>query len=327
MGAQVRLAARAVGDKSFEVVTLTAGPAVAEVWPGLGGNCVRWAIDGLGELLDAPAEAELIARPTRGGIPVLFPFPNRIRAGRFRWDGRDYQLPLNDSPGVNAIHGFVTRRALRVTGQRADTAAAAVTLSFRLSLDAPECVALWPADAELTLTWELTAEALTAQVAVTNPGAAPLPFGFGLHPYFRLVGGANAIAVPVRSRWVLDAGLPTGAVEPAAGAFALTPPRPVAGLTLDDVFTDVATSVGADGLREVGRLERGDGVRVAIASGVDIGHVVVFTPPHRRSVCLEPYTCVTDAMNLRSPARDSGWRVVGGGEIWRGRVRCRAGRG
>ena len=48
-------------------------------------------------------------RPTRSGIPVLFPFPNRIRDGRFTWDGRTIELPLNDPTQKNAIHGFACR--------------------------------------------------------------------------------------------------------------------------------------------------------------------------------------------------------------------------
>lgn len=326
MNTQVQLTARTVGARSFDVVTLTAGAAVAEVWPGLGGNCVRWSVDGCGELLDAPPLVELVGRSTRGGIPVLFPFPNRIRAGRFTWDHRDYHLPLNDSTGANAIHGFVARRAMRVTGQRADNTVAAVTLSFRISSDAPDCVPLWPADAELSLTWELTPEGLSARAVVTNPGRAALPFGLGLHPYFRLTGD-DRLTVPVRSRWILDAGLPTGRVEPAEGAFELARPRPVGDLTLDDVFTDVDSDFGPDGLRPIGRLSRGDGVIVTVSASTDFGQVVVFTPPHRRSICVEPYTCVTDAVNLNAPDRHTGWRAMAGGERWQGVVSCRAGRG
>src|SRR5262245_7308071 len=80
----------------------------AEVWPALGFNCFAWRAAADGQVLDLLyADPQLFdnGRPTRSGIPVLFPFPNRIRAGRFSWGGRDYQLPLNDSAAVNAAHG------------------------------------------------------------------------------------------------------------------------------------------------------------------------------------------------------------------------------
>jgi aldose 1-epimerase len=51
---------------------------------------------------------------------VLFPFPNRIRDGRFTWDGREYRLPPNDPAMKNAIHGFACRRPWRVVDQGAD---------------------------------------------------------------------------------------------------------------------------------------------------------------------------------------------------------------
>src|SRR5436309_2892280 len=38
---------------------------------------------------------------------VLIPFPSRTREGRYRFNGKEHQLPLNDKEGPNAIHGFV----------------------------------------------------------------------------------------------------------------------------------------------------------------------------------------------------------------------------
>src|SRR5262249_2980015 len=78
------------------------GRCRAEIWPALGFNCYRWqaakdnkAID----LLYADPQLFNNGKPTRSGIPILFPFPNRIRGGRFVWKGKEYQLPLNDSSG------------------------------------------------------------------------------------------------------------------------------------------------------------------------------------------------------------------------------------
>src|SRR5262245_38148337 len=81
----------------------------AEVWPALGFNCFQWQVRRGGRTLDLLyADPQLFdnGRPTRSGIPVLFPFPNRIRAGRFDWAERIYRLPLNDGTKQNAIHGF-----------------------------------------------------------------------------------------------------------------------------------------------------------------------------------------------------------------------------
>src|SRR5712691_5710938 len=97
--------------------------ARVEIWPALGFNCHRWRANAGGktlELLYADPQLFDNGRPTRSGIPILFPFPNRIRAGRFTWEGKEYQLPLNDSTQKNAIHGFPCRKPWRVVGQGAD---------------------------------------------------------------------------------------------------------------------------------------------------------------------------------------------------------------
>ena len=39
-------------------------------------------------------------------------------------------------------------------------------------------------------------------------------------------------------------------------------------------------------------------------------------PPHRQAVCLEPYTCVTDAVNLQQNGVAAGWKVLPPGERW-----------
>ena len=78
----------------------------AEVWPALGFNCFHWEAVRDGRTLDLLyADPALFGdgRPTRSGIPILFPFPNRIRDGRFTWDGKEYQLPLND-PSAQERH-------------------------------------------------------------------------------------------------------------------------------------------------------------------------------------------------------------------------------
>ena len=38
--------------------------------------------------------------------------------------------------------------------------------------------------------------------------------------------------------------------------------------------------------------------------------LVVFTPPDRDCVCLEPYTCVTNAINLLNADVETGLRVL-----------------
>ena len=48
--------------------------------------------------------------------------------------------------------------------------------------------------------------------------------------------------------------------------------------------------------------------------------IVAFTPPWATAVCLEPYTCVTDAINLQQKGIDAGLQILPPGETWEGRI-------
>src|SRR5436190_24204354 len=101
---------RTAGGRTGTVYTLSRPDvgSLVEVWPAHGFNCLRWRVGGQDLLYSAPDWAENPV-PTRRGVPILFPFPNRIRDGKFRHGGRTFQLPKNDSTKANAIHGFAPR--------------------------------------------------------------------------------------------------------------------------------------------------------------------------------------------------------------------------
>lgn len=311
------------------VHVLTGGGGRAEVWPALGFNCYRWQRSVAGAPLDLLyADPRLFdgASPTRSGVPILFPFPNRIREGRFVWAGREYQLPCNDSTKKNAIHGFPCRKPWRVIGQGADAGSAWVTGEFHGATDAPEARAFWPADYLLRVTYRLTELGLRVEAEVTNPDRLALPFGLGYHPYVRvplLPAGGEAdcwVESAAREIWELKDSLPTGERRPVDAARNLTTGRRLSELTLDDLFSDLESPPPPAGaLYWRGAVRQGT-AEVRLLTDAAFGELVLFTPPHRQAVCLEPYTCATDAINLQQRGIAAGLRVLQPGERWMGVV-------
>ncbi len=302
----------------------------AQVWPALGFNCYLWQVQRDGQTLDLLYQAPDLfddGRPTRSGIPVLFPFPNRIRDGLFSWQGRDYPLPQNDPTKKNAIHGFACRHPWRVVAHGTDSSSAWITGVFRCSLDAPESRPLWPADHEIQLTIRLGAGSLRFEAEVHNPDRVELPFGLGYHPYFRMPFAAATTAevcrvtVPARSFWRLEEALPTGERLPVDAACDLNKPRRLVDLNLDTVLTDLPPSSAA--LQERATLNCGTGTELRLLCGAEFRELVAFTPPHRQAFCVEPYTCPTDAVNLSARGFECGWRVLPPGERWRAIVELR----
>jgi aldose 1-epimerase len=297
--------------------------AEVRVTPELGNTCVSFRLGDWKVLDEPPSDEELLERASSYGIPVLFPWPNRVRNGRFTFGRRDYQVPL--SPGMqHANHGLVRNRPWSATVCEATTHAAVVESEIR-SADFPELADQYPSAFQLTVRYRLVARSLRIDARVTNVGDEPLPFGFGLHPYLRVplgVGSRRAaceLRVAAAEIWELDNHLPTGQRLAVSGRFDLRQFRALDDETYDDVFTALDAPFSAalrDPLSRREILVEGQGGRFR--------ELVVFAPASRPVVCLEPYTCVTDALNLAARGIETGLRVLQPRERWTGRATIRA---
>lgn len=298
--------------------------ACAEIWPALGFNCIRWCTMDAGhpiEWLYSSSELLSDVRPTRSGIPILFPFPNRIRAGRYRWNGTAYQLPLNDPTEANAIHGFACRSPWRIIAQGANGDRAWVQGEFTPGRDAPAVLDLWPGNYRIQVTYTLLTEALIITAAVDNFSNTPLPFGLGFHPYFSVAADAEdcTVQVPASKQWRSNECLPNGERIDVRERTDLRTPRSLAALELDDVLTDIEASPCSrvPDLLWRGSLRRlQSNCQLDLCTSATFRELVAFTPPHRQAVCLEPYTCTTDAINLQRSGVDAGLLTLEPGGHW-----------
>ena len=284
-----------------------------------GFNCFSFKADvGGGQLVEVidsqPGFEDGEGRVSGNGIPVLFPFPNRIRGGRFSWRGQEYFLPDSkvgyDNTG-NAIHGFVIDRPWRVVDQGPGFA----TGEFQLSVDAPDRRDLWPADFVIRLRYELSGGTLRSVFQIINPDKVALPWGLGTHSYFKLpLSDASEaskclLTAPVTQQWSLDECLPSGEKTSIADDLALADGMYFGSRQFDDVFSGVPQDIV-----ECTVIDEAAGLQIAQRNPGSFRDLVIYTPPNRAAVCFEPYTCVTDAINLQQQGVDAGWQTLGPGE-------------
>jgi len=330
MAFEIHISEKQAGDRKGEVYELidAAGTVRAEVWPQHGFNCLKWQIrqeDGRwADILFTMPDWETNAVPTRSGHPILFPFPGRLRNGKLKFEGREYQLPLNDSTKQHAIHGFTPRNPWRVTEWNSDDNSAFVTGEFNLAKDLPSALPMWPSDFQLSVTYRLFRDRLRVEVRVTNLGSGPLPFGLGFHPYFRLPGvndpdiGGHLLRANMSELWESEENLPTGKRIPLPAAVDFREERPVGATELDHVFTsDPTRAARIDGRSELAVLSHPQAMgRVQFLVNDDTHNLVLFIPAHRHAIAIEPYTCAADASNLSARGIDSGWRVLPVSATW-----------
>ena len=88
------------------ILELAAGSWRAAVAPDVGGNIVGLRFDGRDVL--APARADN-ADPYLVGSPMLLP-ANRTAGGRFCFEGRVWQLPINEPKGGSHVTACCIRR-------------------------------------------------------------------------------------------------------------------------------------------------------------------------------------------------------------------------
>lgn len=272
-----------------DTLTLRDGDrAEADVAPQLGNNC--FAFRGVADVFEPVSFANFVARPTSYGLPLLFPFPNRIREGEFTFQGRKYRV---DPPR----HGFVRDRPWTVVETGASDGEGAWIRCRLDAADHPDTIlSQFPFPFVVETTHRLREGRLDLNVVATNTGHSEMPVGFGIHPYFRLP-ARGTIQVPAENRWELIDNLPTGTVLPPDEAHDLRRPRALSGLELDDIYGGLTTS--APGVTRCLLSDAQQGIETVVEFDVrEFPFVVVFTPPARPAICIEPNSCTTDAFNL-----------------------------
>jgi aldose 1-epimerase len=166
---------------------------------------------------------------------------------------------------------------------------------------------------------------------VENLGRVPLPFGLGYHPYFRLPGvhepdiNGHVLKVNMNEVWEAEESLPSGRRKAVSGDLDFRDPRPIGTTQLDHVFTGAkAGATRTSGLSELAVLSHPLAMgRVRFLADTNFRELVLFTPPHRQAVAIEPYTCSADAANLAARGIDSGWSAIPVAGDWEAAVEYR----
>ena len=286
-------------------VKITDGRGEAQIAPQ--GGCLtafRWPsaagpVDWL-----RPAAASGQVAPVDSACFPLVPYSNRIRDGRFAFEGRDYHLARNFGASPHSIHGHGWQAPWHIAAQEEDR----VTLVFTHEAVYTHEAADWPSPYRAEQRFSLSEGVLTIDLGVTNTGPRAMPIGLGLHPYFPRTPRCRLTAA-VEGMWKTDAEvMPTtlikadlsGGLEPEASA-------------LDNCFTGFAGEAVIDWPERHARL--------TITADPALSFLVVFTPPGEDFFCVEPVTHSTDAVNLAGDRGDTGLKILQPGETFAASIR------
>lgn len=287
---------------SGEQIEISSGDARAVVVE-VGAGLRRYEV-GDRDIVDGYAEDEMCEA---GRGQILVPWPNRIREGRYAWDGRELRLATTEPETGHAIHGLTRWTAWRVVERGPDRVVMGMRLHPRPG---------YPFSLGLTVEYRVGPEGLTVRTSATNRGPTACPYGSGAHPYLRVgtpTVDAAWLRAPGRRRLVPDdSGIPTGAEEAVEGTrFDFTAGRTIGDAVLDTAYTDLVRD--GDG-RAWAELRAAGGAEASLWLDERHTHLMLFTgDPQpsvaRRSLGVEPMTCAPNAF-----ASGDGLRSLAPGE-------------
>lgn len=279
---------------------LRAGPARVVLAPDVGGAIVACEWNGEPVLRPTPTDALAAGDGQRFSCFPLVPFSNRIAGATLRWQGRTYPLQRFVPEVPHAIHGNGWRRTWRVLER--EPARATLELVHDAAGDQAR---EWPFPYRAEQRFEVADNALTMTLAIENVGDTPFPFGLGWHPYFPRA-TATVLGFDADAVWLTDPTMLPTQLEPVPAQWSFALPRAIADTALDHCFV---------GWRRPATLHwPGQSLRATIDADVACTHLIVYVPPERDYLAIEPVTHMPDAFNRAdSGQRDTGTRVLAPG--------------
>jgi aldose 1-epimerase len=284
-------------------ITSPGGETEAEFVPGAGLVCSSLRHRGI-ELLDPGQGVEAYAqRGKTMGIPLLYPWANRLSRPGYTAAGASVELPAPEGrygtdPNGLPIHGALPGDMVWET--QADDAG---TLRAVLEWKAPGLRELFPFAHGVECEATVSERGLTLTTTVHAGADDRVPVAFGYHPYLTLAGSERAgwqVDLGATQRLSLDDHMiPTGERAPL--------------IHRDFLLDDESWDDGLAGLETPAQFLVSDGERalsVSFETGYDWAQV--YAPPGHDYICFEPMTAPTDALNS-----GEGLTVIDPGESYR----------
>jgi galactose mutarotase-like enzyme len=318
-------------DRALEMLHLRDHDSALEATfvPGAGMLCCSLRHRGHELLAQNAGVAAYAEHGKTMGIPLLYPWANRLAGFDYTAAGRHVQVPHDVSrvrldAGGLPIHGVVGGRlAWQLAGGHGagDLGRLVATLSW--SEEQPELFEVFPFRHELRYEARLGGGRLEIEVSVHACGEDAVPLAFGFHPYLvpsgggLLAGGASTpdsalSAGAGREQWLVE--LPAmRALEFDASQIPVGPGRELAAQHFE--LGDRVLDNGFDSVAEPARFSvEGGGRRIEVTFARGYPCAQVFAPAAGQFICFEPMTAPANA--LRS---GEGLRLLAPGETFAAR--------
>jgi aldose 1-epimerase len=268
-------------------LSIGAGDLHAVFCPGSGLLGVSLRFRG-GELLRRIDDLETArSKGSTAGIPLLYPWANRLAGLQYRAAGREVVLEAGsrvlhfDDRGL-PMHGVPWGQlSWKVVEVKQDCFVA------RLDWDRMDLLALFPFPHHVQIAGKVASDSLTLETTIFADAGSPVPISFGFHPYFGIPHVPREewrLQLPAMKKLLLDErGIPTGGTEDAA---------PHESRLGDQSFDDGFALIGDSASFSLS----GGSYKITVEFLQGFAYAQVFAPKGKEFIALEPMTAPANAL-------------------------------
>ncbi|RKY52597.1 MAG: hypothetical protein DRP89_07440 [Candidatus Neomarinimicrobiota bacterium] len=223
----------------------------------------------------------------------LIPFPNRIEDGKYSFNGKDYQLPINKPDENHAIHGFVWNKKLTLQKKESRDKYASVQFKYIYDRTLPG----YPFKTRLRITYYLiTEKGFKCTTEIKNIDSCKIPIADGWHPYFKTSGKVDELMLKIPAKYKTDVDLrmiPTGERSLFNEYVQLA--------KIGDTEFDTGFPITQnDGSVTTEIYDPKIDLKIKIWQDTGKGkynYLQIYIPPSRKSIAIEPMTCKINGFN------------------------------
>ena len=223
----------------------------------------------------------------------LIPFPNRINNGKYKFNKKIYQLPINFSIQKNAIHGLLYNKKFAINKKNLRKNTGSVELKYTYKKEIPG----YPFSFKALIKYFLIKnKGFKCVTTIKNIGKSAMPIGDGWHPYFKTREKIDNLLLKIPSKHKIqinNRGIPTGKLtlfrkfhrlakigkQNFDAGFLLIKKERITSTEIYNPKINLKIIVW----QETGKMK--------------YNFLQIFTHPSRKSIAIEPMTCNIDSFN------------------------------
>lgn len=216
----------------------------------------------------------------------LSPFPNRIPDGVYEFEGTKYQLPITEVGANNNLHALLHNQTFQILDQEESATQAVLKLGYEYKGEEKGYPFLY----SLRLTYTFGLDGILINTEIENLSDTSIPMGDGWHPYFKF-DDLNTVQLQMGSAKRMSSNF--GNTLNSHHGFEQS--RTINEDTLDDCF-----QVNGEENFSIQLEDANTGLAVEIwqdSAKNEYNYFQIYTPPSRKTLAIEPVTCMPNAFN------------------------------